>query len=148
LKSEIMQMKYIKREFARQLRQNQTPFEERVWELLRNNQFMGLKFRRQHVIEGFVVDFYCHEQRLAIEIDGSIHENRMHKDYDELRQREIEAEDIKVVRITNEEFEKDENILLVRMKEAIGLAYINTPSPSGRGGEMVLLDGGEGCKTL
>ena len=105
---------------------------------------MGLKFRRQHAIEGFVVDFYCHKQRLAIEIDGGVHENKAHKDYDELRQREIEAEDIKVIRISNEDFAKDENILFARIKEALESSYINTPSPSGRGGEKVLLDGGEG----
>ncbi|MDD5594527.1 MAG: endonuclease domain-containing protein [Candidatus Margulisbacteria bacterium] len=137
-------MKHIKRDFARQLRQGQTPTEERVWELLRNNQLLGLKFRRQHVIEGFVADFYCHEQRLAIEIDGGIHEKKMNKDYDELRQREIEAEDIKVVRISNEEFEKNENILFDRIKLALETSYINTPSPLGRGGVKSLLVGGEG----
>ncbi len=139
-----MRMKYVKRDFARQLRQSQTSCEEKIWELLRNNQFLGLKFRRQHIIEGFVVDFYCHDKKLAIEIDGGIHNNKMHRDYDDLRQREIEAENVKVVRITNEEFQQNENILFIRIEEALGLAHINTPSPSGRGGELVSLDGGEG----
>ncbi len=91
-----------------------------------------------------MVDFYCHEPRLAIEIDGRIHEKKMHKDYDELRQREIEAEDIKVVRISNEELERDENILFEKIRFALEASDINTPSPFGRGGELVSHDGGEG----
>jgi len=68
-------LKQIKKQFARQLRQDQTSAEEKVWELLRDKRLLGLKFRRQHVIEGFVVDFYCHEHRLAIEVDGGIHQS-------------------------------------------------------------------------
>jgi len=63
-------MKEIKKRFARSLRKNQTPAEMKVWKLLRNRRFLGLKFRRQHVVEGFVVDFYCPECKIAIEIDG------------------------------------------------------------------------------
>lgn len=112
-----MRMRYKKRDFARQLRQEQTSAEEKVWELLRNNKFMGLKFRRQHVVEGFVVDFYCHEYKLAIEIDGGIHKEQ--KDYDELRQVEIETKDVTFIRITNEEIERDETIVLKKIKEVI-----------------------------
>jgi very-short-patch-repair endonuclease len=150
-------MTYKKREFARQLRQGQTTAEEKVWQLLRNNQFMGLKFRRQHVIEGFVVDFYCDEHRLAIEIDGGIHNQKMQHDYDELRQIELESKDVKFVRITNEEIDKEANILFDRIKSIIlpsppgrghltrserkskpgeGCAEKNLPSPSGRGLKM------------
>jgi len=112
-----MRMKYKKRDFARQLRHEQTSAEEKVWQLLRKNQFMGLKFRRQHVIEGFVVDFYCHEYKLAVEIDGGIHNKQ--KDYDEWRQSEIEAKDITFVRITNKEIERDGTIVLKKIKEVI-----------------------------
>lgn len=114
-----MRMTYKKREFARQLRQDQTSAEEKVWQLLRKNQFMRLKFRRQHVIEGFVVDFYCHEHKLAIEIDGRVHNKIMHKEYDAARQIEIESEGIKFIRITNEEIERNENILFDKIREAI-----------------------------
>ncbi len=110
-------MTYKKREFARQLRQDQTSTEEKVWQLLRNNQFMGLKFRRQHVVEGFVVDFYCSKHKLAIEIDGGIHNKR--KNYDELRQEEIESKFNTVIRVKNEEITDDCAILLQRIKEAI-----------------------------
>ena len=66
-------MHYNKKIFARELRKNFTPEEKKVWEVLKNRNFNNLKFRRQHVLQGFVVDFYCHELKLAIEIDGKIH---------------------------------------------------------------------------
>ncbi|MFC1617618.1 endonuclease domain-containing protein, partial [Candidatus Margulisiibacteriota bacterium] len=73
----------IKKEFARALRKDQTKSEDIVWEALRDRRFMSLKFRRQHVIKGYVVDFYCRSYKLVIEIDGKIHDSQ--KDYDEFR---------------------------------------------------------------
>ena len=110
-------MTYKKRDFARQLRQEQTPAEEKVWRVLRDKQFMGLKFRRQHVVEGFVVDFYCPEHKLAIELDGGIHNKQ--KDYDQLRQQEIESKFNTVIRVKNEEIADDCAVLLQKIKEAI-----------------------------
>ena len=111
-------MREIKKQFARTLRKDQTLTEAKVWSLIRGRKCFGLKFRRQHVFEGFVVDFYCLEKRLAIEIDGRIHDRQ--KDYDELRQREIESKSIKMIRIRNEEL-KSERVLFSRIKEAIDL---------------------------
>lgn len=112
-----MRMTYKKRDFARQLRQEQTSAEEKIWQILRDRQFMGLKFRRQHVIEGFVVDFYCPEHKLAIELDGGIHNKR--KDYDQLRQQEIESKFNTVIRVKNKEITDDCAILVQKIKEAI-----------------------------
>jgi very-short-patch-repair endonuclease len=70
------------------------------------------------VIEGFVVDFYCHEHRLAIEIDGSIHLKR--KDYDEARQRVIECEDVRFIRVNNDDLEDNMCALIQKIKEFIG----------------------------
>jgi very-short-patch-repair endonuclease len=109
-------LKQIKKEFARQLRKRQTSTEAKVWAVLKNRQCLGLKFRRQHVIEGFVVDFYCTEKRLAVEIDGGIHNQQ--KDYDRLRQAEIEAKSIKVIRIRNDEL-TSERVLVRKIKEAL-----------------------------
>jgi len=58
---------------ARQLRGSPTPAEAHAWQLLRKSQFEGLKFRRQHVIGGFIVAFYCASQKLALELDGNVH---------------------------------------------------------------------------
>ncbi|MFH1684084.1 MAG: DUF559 domain-containing protein [Candidatus Margulisiibacteriota bacterium] len=110
-----MRMKSNKRDFARQLREEQTPMEEKVWSLLRDRRLFGLKFRRQHVIEGFVVDFYCHEHKLAIEVDGGIHKKQ--KGYDRLRQDAIEAEDITVIRVNNEDLVNNRCALIQKIKE-------------------------------
>jgi len=66
-----------------------------------------------------VVDLYCHKHKLAIEIDGGIHNRKMNRDYDELRQVELESKGIRFIRITNKELDKDENIIFNTIKEAI-----------------------------
>ncbi len=58
---------------ARQMRREPTPAEERLWESLRNRGLDGYKFRRQHSIDRFVVDFYCSEASLVVEVDGPVH---------------------------------------------------------------------------
>lgn len=86
-----------------------------MWEALRNRRFCNLKFRRQHDIKGFIVDFYCHELRLAIEIDGKIHEKQV--EYDKLRQALIEDSGYRMIRVTNDEVNRDLNILLEKIKQ-------------------------------
>jgi very-short-patch-repair endonuclease len=110
-------MKEVKKIFAKQLRKGPTKTEKIVWELIRNRKFMGLKFRRQHVIEGFVLDFYCHEMKLGIEIDGGIHFRR--KDYDRLRQEVIESESVNLIRITNKQIAENKRAILEKIKDAI-----------------------------
>ena len=78
-----------KKQAARILRQNPTQAEQVLWEKVRRKQIRGLRFRRQHVINGYIVDFYCHKLNLIIEIDGSSHNNK--KEYDDFRQNEIKA---------------------------------------------------------
>jgi very-short-patch-repair endonuclease len=124
-------VKEIKKVFAKQLRKESTKAEKIVWELIRNRKFMGLKFRRQHVIEGFVLDFYCHEAKLGIEIDGGIHFRR--KDYDKLRQEVIESEDIKIIRVTNKEIADNKSSILGKIKETIVDRPV--PLPLGEGGK-------------
>lgn len=110
-------MSSIKTEFARHLRKESTPEEKIVWEMLRNRKYRNLKFRRQHVLEGFVVDFYCHEFRVAIELDGKVHLKQ--KEYDELRQEIIESKSIAIIRITNEELLRNRDIVYKKIDEAI-----------------------------
>jgi very-short-patch-repair endonuclease len=66
---------------------------------------LGLRFRRQHPIDIFIVDFYCHEARLVVEIDGAIHKNQY--EYDDGRAAEIEKFGIEIIRFTNEEVENN-----------------------------------------
>jgi very-short-patch-repair endonuclease len=86
---------------AREKRTEQTAAEEFLWQHIRNRQLAGIKFRRQHVIDHYIVDFYCHEAALVIEVDGSIHEQQ--KEEDALRQAEIEAVGAVFIRFSNEE---------------------------------------------
>jgi len=99
-----------------------------MWRLLRNNQFKCLKFRRQHVVEGFVVDFYCDRCKFAVEIDGEIHDRQ--KDYDAARDEVLASKGISLLRISNSEVEKDEEAVKRRISECIEKL---SPSPSGRG---------------
>lgn len=71
-----------KRELARRLRRRATASERLAWELLRGRRLLGLKFRRQQVIRGYVVDFYCAELRVALEIDGAYHDDPGQAEYD------------------------------------------------------------------
>ena len=90
---------------AKELRQNMTPAEKILWEHLRAKRFNGLKFRRQQIIEGFIVDFYCHSLRLVIEIDGEIHDKQ--KQYDTERDQILSSKQLTILRFTNQEVSKD-----------------------------------------
>ena len=86
--------------FAKRLRREMTPAERALWRALRRNALDGLHFRRQQVIEGFIVDFYCDAVKLAIEVDGKPHEEQ--GEYDELREEVIARQGVRIIRIPNE----------------------------------------------
>ena len=88
-------------EFAKIMRQNATDAEHLMWQLLRAKRFMNLKFRRQHVIAPYIVDFYCHELGLLIELDGSQHGTGDAIEYDTERTKFLEVLGLKVVRYWN-----------------------------------------------
>lgn len=89
-------------EFAKQNRKASTNAEEILWHYLRGKKLAGFKFRRQHPFADFIVDFYCHEKMIAIEVDGSYHEIPEQKDYDLGRTYELEELGVKVVWFKNE----------------------------------------------
>ena len=103
---------------ARYLRQEETKVEQILWKKLRNKS-LGLRWRRQHPIDMFILDFYAPEIKLAIELDGSIHKTKENKDYDEERTYYLESRDIKVIRFWNSEVEKDLENVLIKIKEEI-----------------------------
>ena len=84
-----MRKRSLKVALAKANRHEPTPAEATAWSLLRNRRCLGLKFRRQHVIRGFIVDFYCPELNLAIEVDGTVHRRRTQGEYDEARSRAL-----------------------------------------------------------
>jgi very-short-patch-repair endonuclease len=101
---------------ARQLRCDPTRAEVALWEALRTRRFCGVRFRRQHVIDRFVVDFYSSEHRLAIEVDGDIHDQQ--REHDELRTEYLAARGVRVVRFRNEEVLNDLASVLAAIREA------------------------------
>ena len=108
-------MKKIKLATARKLRKQLTKEEHKVWQAIRNRRLMNLKFRRQRVIRGYIVDFYCCELSLAIEIDGAIHMERV--EYDEARQRLLAAMGVRFIRFTNEEVNTNIHGVIKRIAE-------------------------------
>ncbi len=90
-------------EYAKKLRKTQTESEIQLWEELRSRKCAGLKFRRQHPVGHFIVDFYCHEYLLAIEVDGGIHRGKDVKERDVNRQLELEKSGILVIRFTDDQ---------------------------------------------
>ena len=92
-------------ESAKILRKNMTLHEKLLWEKLKHNQICGARFRSQHPIDFFIVDFYCHAARLVIEVDGMHHSEQ--KDYDDGRSAEMEKYFIKVIRFSNSEVENN-----------------------------------------
>ena len=85
----------------KELRNGATETEDILWQQLKGSQLAGRKFRRQHSIGFFVLDFYCPSERLAVELDGTVHDVADVKIYDEERQKAIESLQITVIRFQN-----------------------------------------------
>src|SRR6185295_16423677 len=102
------------RDFARGLRRQPTPAEQRVWEILRNRKIFGLKFRRQHPVAGFLTDFCCENAKLVIEVAGSIHNLKSQQAADRERAAAIERKGYSILRINNEEVSRERLKELVR----------------------------------
>ncbi len=86
---------------AKELRRDMTPGEKALWKCLKTNQFQGYHFRRQQVIDGYVVDFYCHSAGLIIEVDGLIHNEQ--KDYDAERDQNLLARGFHILRVSEDD---------------------------------------------
>src|SRR5262245_3529483 len=96
----------IMRERRRELRKNSTETEKSLWFELRNKK-LGIKFKRQHSIGGYITDFYCPNYKLIIELDGEIHNSKEAKKYDEIRDNYFKELGIRVLRFSNEEVEQN-----------------------------------------
>lgn len=109
---------------ARQKRHIPTPAEDHLWGCLRNRQLQGAKFRRQHAIDRFIVDFYCAEARLIIEVDGAVHDYR--PDEDAIRQEFLESLGLRVIRFTNADVLQHTNAVLARIAEHLPSTHTST----------------------
>jgi very-short-patch-repair endonuclease len=89
--------------FAREMRNNPTECERILWKYLKKLRAEGFTFRRQHPIDIFIADFYCHTKKLVIEVDGEIHLDQQARDYDEGRTADLDKYGITVLRFKNNE---------------------------------------------
>jgi very-short-patch-repair endonuclease len=112
---------------AKSLRKIMTNAEKLLWTALKDKQLDGFKFRRQHPIWIFVADFYCHQAKLIVELDGAIHQQTKAKDLN--RTAELEKFGIKVLRFTNEEVLENSNQVLIQIKDECKTRS-KTPSPT------------------
>ena len=120
--------KRLMTELARDMRREPTPCENMFWQAVRGRKLDGVKFRRQQVIEHFIVDFFVPSHRLVVEIDGDIHLGQ--QEQDAVRQQFFEDCGLNVMRFTNQEIEADLNEVLGRVRAALK-PHPLTPTPSG-----------------
>lgn len=106
----------VLKERARSMRLNPTYGEKIAWIILRKKG-LGVKFRRQHIMENFIVDFVCLEIQLVIEVDGDIHDET--KEYDEWRSGILESIGFKVVRISNDELMENGKLSQERLQGCV-----------------------------
>jgi very-short-patch-repair endonuclease len=121
---------------ARALRREMSRQERALWQALRGNALDGLHFRRQHIVRGYIVDFYCHRARLAIEVDGPIQQRN--PEPDEVRDRILSEEGINVLRIAAKaiDLSRDSVLWLIRQHAQKGVrANQPDPFPVPRGSE-------------
>jgi very-short-patch-repair endonuclease len=100
---------------AETLRRHMTVAEAILWNKLKDRKRFKVKFRRQHPIDFFIVDFYCHSLKLVIEIDGEMHETQVQKDHDRARAWHLEQFGIRIVRFSNDEILNDLNSVLEKV---------------------------------
>lgn len=99
---------------AKELRREMTPAEKLLWEELRANK-LGVHFRRQQVIQGFIVDFYCHRAGLVVELDGDVHD--LQQEEDERREKVLSALGLRIVRFGNDEVVMNVSTVVGKIRE-------------------------------
>lgn len=101
---------------AKELRKNETPAEKILWEKLKLKQ-LGVRFYRQHPINKFIVDFYCHAKLLVIELDGGVHSKIEVSERDEGREYELRNFGLKILRFKNEEVLHNPDAVVEKIKD-------------------------------
>jgi len=112
---------------AAKLRRTATPMERHAWSLLRDRRILGLKFRRQHVVRGFIVDFYCAAERLVLELEGDVHDGPDQRAYDAARADVLKAAGFRVVRVRN--VQVTQAALAAVLRRVLTLVAAPTSSP-------------------
>jgi very-short-patch-repair endonuclease len=105
--------------FAKEMRENPTEAEKVIWRILRTEQLKKFHFRNQHPIGPYIADFYSHQLKLVIEIDGGYHLQKHQKEYDDFRDGDMRKLGIEVARFTNDEIFNDEELVMLRLKNIV-----------------------------
>ncbi|MFA6121428.1 MAG: ATP-dependent RNA helicase HrpA [Sideroxydans sp.] len=116
---------------ARELRKNATDAENLLWQILRRNQLHGFGFRRQHPLGSYILDFYCHQEKLAIELDGGQHAEESQLKHDEARSAWLKEQGITVLRFWNNEALANTEGVLQRISEVLTSSPLPSPPPEG-----------------
>ncbi len=106
--------------FRRELRNNLTPAESKLWKVVQNKNFEGRKFRRQQSVGNYILDFYCPSEKLAVELDGEVHFEDNARAYDRERRLFLEFYGIKVLRFENKRVFEDLEWMLDVIKNNFG----------------------------
>lgn len=112
-------------EVIKEQRHNPTPTEEKLWQELRRKTLSGCKFRRQHPVAGYILDFYCPKLKLGIEVDGGVHKTPEQIKYDKQRTDELTALGIKIIRFWNSEVMNGIDAVLIKINGAIQTAKLS-----------------------
>ncbi|WP_456423647.1 endonuclease domain-containing protein [Lutibacter sp.] len=114
MKNKIHNYKYLKQR-RKKLRNNLTSAEATLWKYLQQKKLKGRKFRRQHSITNYIVDFYCPVENLIIELDGAVHFNIGQQNYDNERTLKLESLGFKVLRFENKMFFEELETVLIEI---------------------------------
>jgi|SRR5215213_3636952 len=109
---------------ARELREQQTPAEEFLWERLRARRFLDLKFRRQFPVETFITDFFCYEAKLVVEVDGEVHEEPHQKAHDKNRDMFLQSLGYKILRFSNQQVLESVDSVLQAIAQASSRSHL------------------------
>lgn len=126
----INNLSYLK-PFRKELRKNLTLAESRLWILLKGKQLEGRKFRRQHSVGNYILDFYCPSEKLCVELDGEHHYTEEGLKYDEARTAYLNSVEVRVIRFENKMVFDDPEGVLEQIK-SIFINSITTPQSSGQ----------------
>ena len=100
MKNELFNRKYLKK-FRKELRNNSTKAESYLWKALKGSKLENRKFRRQHSIGNYIVDFYCPSEEIVIELDGEVHMNPVNEEYDYKRTEYLKSKGLTLIRFEN-----------------------------------------------
>jgi very-short-patch-repair endonuclease len=115
----------------KELRNNSTPAEIELWKKLKNKALCGRKFRRQYSVGKYILDFYCPEERLGIELDGSLHFDSEKSEYDKIRTEIINKLNIKILRFENYLIIEDINKVLEEIESNLKIPPLAPPKLGG-----------------